>query len=198
MIGSAARAAVVSHNETFARILTSFDASADHADVEVERDVRPLVVGEAPSRTSDPEVPFSGRPMRWLSHHLKAPQEEIRSVLRFENLLSRYPGPRFPTAWGPGQARALLRRILVDEMAEPSLLVLCGRSVGRAFGIDESRAFFVRETYQPPRGCGGTLECVVVPHPSGLSRWWNDPANKRLGLAFLGDLFDASRRRCSP
>ncbi len=70
--------------------------------------------------------------------------------------------------WCPGEAEfraGILRRDAWD------LLVLLGGRVARAFGV--------RGPYGPKFGRMTVPGLVVVPHPSGLCRWWNDPNDVR-------------------
>ena len=55
-------------------------------------------------------------------------------------------------------------------------VLLAGRGVAGAFGVD--LPFFL---WAEERG----MMVAVVPHPSGVSRWWNDPANERRARRFL-------------
>lgn len=65
----------------------------------------------------------------------------------------------------------------VSEMADEYLhVVLLGRRVARAFGLQDQRLFdFVDHV-------------AVMPHPSGRSHWWNDPGNERRARAFMRSL----------
>ena len=47
-------------------------------------------------------------------------------------------------------------------------MVFLGRRVARAFGMDFPLGSFIE-------GAGGCVDCLVLPHPSGRSRAWNDP-----------------------
>lgn len=46
-------------------------------------------------------------------------------------------------------------------------LVLCGRKVARAFAVPDNRSFWQVHPYR------AGWRVMVIPHPSGRSRWWN-------------------------
>ena len=54
-------------------------------------------------------------------------------------------------------------------------IVMLGRRVEKAFLPDWKPAQFFTWDTRPGRGYGNKL--CVVPHPSGLNRWWNDANN---------------------
>lgn len=64
--------------------------------------------------------------------------------------------------------------LLVRRLGRWNVIYLCGTRVAAAFGVRGSMAGLVGQGTHS----GGT-RAVVLPHPSGLSRWWNDPANVR-------------------
>lgn len=120
------------------------------------------IVGEAPSRTSDPRRPFvGGSNQRKLELLLSLAPGELPLRLRLVNLLDRWPGSaagkgaRFPYV---AAARAARR----TEFDGPVLLA--GLRVARAFGI--APTLFGETTL-----CG--WPALVIPHPSGVSHWWN-------------------------
>lgn len=41
---------------------------------------------------------------------------------------------------------------------------------------------------------GGAAPAVLVPHPSGRNRWWNDAANRRLASSFFVNLWEEACR----
>jgi hypothetical protein len=94
-----------------------------------------------------------------LAHLLDVPRDEMMDAVIWLNLFE-YEGTR---------PERYVR--LIEESAAPGdAILLLGRRVQRAFGLEEARelSIVVRSG-----GVGPTI--VVVPHPSGLNRWWNDP-----------------------
>jgi len=95
------------------------------------------------------------------------------------NLLSAWPGyaahkgDRFPLP----AARAAADRLMRTNRQHRVLLLL-GRGVAQAFGLDDLPFFKWR------RLAGGRL-VAVVPHPSGVSRWWNEAPRRVTAREFL-------------
>lgn len=128
-----------------------------------------LLVGEAPGRRP-------GRTLSGLDRRLASLAWAPRV-----NLLDRYPGSagkgaRFPIAPARGAAERLLYAV-----PEADLLLVGGR-VASAFGLRRFEydwlEFFERE--------GRSF--AVVPHPSGIVRWWNEPENRRAAELFADEV----------
>lgn len=66
------------------------------------------------------------------------------------------------------------------------LVVLAGKNVARAFGV---RAEYHEWLVSP--GC----RAVVVPHPSGVNRWWNSADNREASRVFWTDLLGKRKTR---
>lgn len=131
--------------------------------------MKPAIVGEAPSmRTSRP---FAGASGRRLAELADASLDDLRGRFRLVNLLAHWPGPNPHGKGAAWNARAARDRAATVRLPPGSLL--CGRRVARAFGRS-SQPFF--------EWVGGV---AVIPHPSGVSRWWNDPGNYELARRFV-------------
>ena len=81
-----------------------------------------------------------------------------------------------PERWSAMRARAAASGLLAELTHDHTVLML-GRRVCAAFG------------HQKLPWLHGSLSkhalLVAVPHPSGLNRWWNDPANVELAETTL-------------
>ena len=129
--------------------------------------MKPLVVGQAPSRATDGRPPFSGRTGANLASLLGVPHRELLRLVDVVNLLPRWPGKagrgdRFPIA----EARAAAAMLLA--VAPHDRIVAVGANVARALDIDGEGLRTVSN---------GRRAFLVVPHPSGLNRWFNEPEN---------------------
>jgi uracil-DNA glycosylase len=138
-----------------------------------------VLVGEAPSRRSDPEAPFSGSSGARLAALLGRPLDEVFDL---RNLLDSWPGPAGKaSAFDSRAARASayeIRRQALLARKRPRL-VLVGRRVARAFDV---RGDYL--VWQRHHG----LRVAILPHPSGIVRWWNDPANVERARRFIRSL----------
>lgn len=136
------------------------------------------IVGEAPSRSSDPRRPFCGASGERLAKLAGlGGYGELAAAARLVNVLPRWPGSgnagekgsRFPIA----RAKRAARRVDLGGVA-----IFAGRRVARAFGISDLECFEWRLT--------SDLRWVaIIPHPSGCNRFWNYPKNRALAARFL-------------
>jgi len=120
-------------------------------------------------------------------------EDEFRARCYFTAITKCYPGPargqgdRVPTA----RERALCQPFLERELAliRPRLIITVGR-VATAHFLGHGMAFTecIGHAYER----AGRM-ILPLPHPSGVSRWTNDPRNReRLSraLSLLKDLAD--------
>ena len=144
------------------------------------RRFRPLVVGEAPSRTSDQRRPIGGRCGDRLAEFADLSVAEFRRRVARANLLGAWPGasgPKgatFPLAEARSRAVGLRRRFVGGRT-----VVLLGKRVGSAFRVST-------DYFEPI--VVGRARIVVVPHPSGVNRWYNEPSNVARMRAFMRGL----------
>lgn len=135
--------------------------------------MKTLLVGEAPARTTVGARPFTGRTGDRLAE--LAGLERLRDGFDAVNLLDRWPGPAgpkgsaFPLALARPAAEALRPRIRRRRV------ILVGRRVASAFRL-ASLPYLTWEG-----------QVAVLPHPSGVCRWWNEPENVELAAEFLRD-----------
>lgn len=137
-----------------------------HAPVELETS-RPLVVGLAPASERHVDLPafWDTRSGKRLVDLLDVPIDRVDTV----NLCGRYlpDWQKVPVddwvKWGAGLLPGLDDRVVI----------CCGRTVARALGVPKrvgwGEAALLDTGGAPALG-------VVIPHPSGLSRSWNDQA----------------------
>lgn len=143
--------------------------------------MRPLVVGQAPGPNTDPEQPLSGRCGERLAFLCGVSRAEF--LLRFEraNLIHKFPGKagkgdRFP----PLAASRGLVDLLIFGSLSGRPVVMLGTNVARVFGFNPREVELFRWNVMS----GSGLRLALAPHPSGISRWWNEPANVELARRF--------------
>ncbi len=147
---------------------------------------RPLLIGQAPCRTGDPSKPLTGAAGRRIAALMGL--TSFGYLRRFDrvNVFDRFPGRKgkgdeFPLDAARFRAFAISSSYTIDG-ARPFVLF---------FGRKTGQAFYFREPYLvwgTSALFGTSTRCAVVPHPSGINRWWNDPANVRRARRFLRTL----------
>jgi hypothetical protein len=141
--------------------------------------VRIAIVGQAPGRTNGSRLAFdgpSGERLARLAGFARA--VDLRRAARLTNLLVRWPG----RGNGKGDAFPIAEaREAAWGVRLAGIVLLAGRGVARAFGLGGARYF--------EWAAIGAARVAVVPHPSGISHWWNDPRNRRRAGAFLRGVF---------
>lgn len=101
--------------------------------------------------------------------------DDVVRVFDTRNLLSEWPGPaskgsKFPMAAATLGAHRLLRTLPSDG----NRIILCGSRVAKAMSLQwvtPLRWFNV--SWQSPRYVQACV--ILIPHPSGVNRQWNDP-----------------------
>ncbi len=139
-----------------------------------------IMVGEAPSPTSDPQQPIlSGRSGRWLRWLLGSDcWGRLLLMCDFVNLVPLYPGTSYPDR----EARIAADRIVKDarEDGREKNLILCGKKVAKAFNIQGQDSLATLDGVFVGLG-----RVTLLPHPSGLCRWWNNEANRQAARRLL-------------
>lgn len=161
---------------------------------------RPLFVGQAPGRGLDGWPALTGAAGDRLGRLAGLPYPpRSRPAFAFMvatervNLIERWPGrspnggDAFPLDQARAGALALLSRLQAEGRLAGRHLVLVGRGVAQAFNLEEL-PWFSWTPYEPLSVPGVRFEVATMPHPSGRSRFWNDPENVEQARSFLGRL----------
>lgn len=149
--------------------------------------MKPLIIGQAPGPKTDPAEPLSGPSGRRLAALCELSLDDFLACFQRVNLMNRFPGKA-----GKGDAfridRARRAALRLSQSFGGRKVVLLGNHVARAFEV---------LPISPPGAFmpmwGGLV--TIFPHPSGISRWWNDPKNVRLASQFWRMLAQAADGR---
>jgi uracil-DNA glycosylase len=143
--------------------------------------LRPLVIGQAPGPNTDPEQPLSGRCGARLADLCGLPQDDFLLLFDRENLVRRFPGKAGKGDHFPAhRARAGLVDLLLFGALSGRPVVMLGNNVARVFGFRPAEVELFRWNVMD----GSGLRLALCPHPSGVSRWWNEEANQRAARRF--------------
>lgn len=138
-----------------------------YQDGQSEADRRKFALYPAPDRSAGAR----------LCRVLGLPRAEYLRRFERRNLLAALP-------WSAPAARAAARRILDGDVALGDGLILLGAKVAAAFLVDFKIG---PEPFRPQTisiVSSRTIDCLVLPHPSGRSHLWNDPSmQERVRLA---------------
>jgi len=137
--------------------------------------VIPLLIGQAPSGSSDSDEPLSGRSGRRLAELCDLEFDAYLRLFERRNLLQDLPGKA-----GKGDQSVTLREGRVLARACLGLcvgrrVVLLGFSTARMFDLVGPALAF------SPHWRG---EFAFCPHPSGVNSWWNVAENQARARRF--------------
>jgi uracil-DNA glycosylase len=150
------------------------------------------VVGQAPGPNTDHREPLSGASGRRLAALCGVTLAEFLALFDRANLLDRWPGPKAKgDRFDASEAR--MAACQFTPRLRRRRTVLLGRAVARAFHL-HGRPMF---EWLDEVGDGALV--ALAPHPSGISRWWNEPANARRARRFWRALArEAARGPAAP
>ena len=158
-----------------------------------------MIVGQAPGVQADArDIPWSGQSGRVLKGWLARagfPEASFFATWYLTSLTKCFPGKaagskgdRAPSASEIRLCRDHLEREIA--LVQPELIVTLGRLAAVTL-IPDVRKLALGELVGTLRTADlgyGPIPIVPLPHPSGVSRWPNDPANRALidqGLVLL-------------
>jgi len=150
--------------------------------------MRPLIVGQAPARGRSLSTPFVGtRTGARLCELTGLSEEQLISKFELVNLVKRYPGKSGKGDAFPFKtANANVRR-LMPRMADRRVLLL-GSNVAKAFGLRMLPLTWYPWTLSLRNGESNDCLVALLPHPSGVNRWWNSHRNQLRAARFLRTL----------
>lgn len=155
--------------------------------------MKPIIVGQAPSRSGD-GTPFSGHSGARLLKLLDLKtRNQLKDLFKLTNLIKHQLDPH-PRGRGDRfdhhEATERAKRMMND--AQPGqVFVACGRQVWKCMtGSPDGPFYSVREV-EAQRSKKAEPHKVIVylfPHPSGASSIWNYPVEVRRAQKFLRTL----------
>lgn len=130
---------------------------------------RVIFVGQGPSQNGDPLKPLEGQLGEKLAQLLD---------LRFEDYVDEYARINLNAEWiGKGSGKGDVFDATEGRATAKVLLrgswthyVLLGQKVAECFGPGGNPLDTIQK---------GEKSFFLLPHPSGINRWWNDPDNTR-------------------
>jgi uracil-DNA glycosylase len=147
-----------------------------------------LFIGQAPSRETEGKPPFTGKCGSFLAGLMGLTQEEMLATHDFLNVLDHYPGKgvggdKFPMVEATVKARKMLPTLRGRS------IILLGANVARAFGAKQF-SYLTQYEIRNPENLADIIVpwMVVIPHPSGINRHWNKPANRDVVRKFFSSL----------
>ncbi len=145
------------------------------------------IVGEAPAKNGNPARPFSGggpTSERVISLLGVADAEDLLSRFVVRNLFPAWPGRVFGEK-GDAFPMSEARRLAEEMQAE---MAACRAKRAVLFSIRLAEAFRVVATpfaVSVAEWHGATVEVAVIPHPSGIVRFWNEHESVERAKDFL-------------
>lgn len=146
--------------------------------------MKPLIVGEAPSKNEVVEQPLQGRVGRRMAALSGLTYEQYIDFFDRVNLLhvrqdTKEKGFEFDFESAQIEARQLVRGFKRGQ-----IVLLLGGRVTEAFGVHHE--YFNEVKLNGAR-------CYIVPHPSGVNRWWNDQDNVKKATAFMRGIVERTK-----
>ncbi len=138
--------------------------------------MKPLIIGEAPSRTGDPKKVIDGALGAKLAAFCGMNMQTFRAEFARANVTDAWPGQAGKGSMFDAEPSARLRRRLLKGR----LVIMLGKRVARAFDMDPD--YFIEQ--RTISGAG----VYVVPHPSGINRFYNSAENRSRMACFMRSL----------
>lgn len=149
-----------------------------------------VIVGQQPN-ANDPEDPLAPDNPMWAGYRLMSlaglTPGEYRD--RFQRINLNYEAESKFRVSTPQRHRAM---DIFTTVREDDILVILGTAVEKAFKglLPPLQPCIIQKAHR-------NVDVVLIPHPSGLNRWWNDPMNTKLAVETLKQVIDHNRVRRS-
>ena len=149
-------------------------------------DARIVLVGQAPGKGKyEPRLACTGAFMQRLVSVSGLNKWTLYRIFERHNLLDKYPGgsssgDKFP------KEEAVAAAIEMEEYLGGKSVVFAGCRVPRAFGLEVFEFFLWADAVTD--NTGERFRYVTMPHPSGVSHWWNNVGHRQVAKDFLQSL----------
>ena len=153
--------------------------------------MRALFIGQAPSKETDGLEPFVGRCGKFLAALMGLTHEEMLEQHDFINIFDSWPGAGTGgDLFSINEAKRKACELL--PLLNGRLVIFLGSNVAHAFELNKFSFFRFYQLLALSQGSSTTAAVAVVPHPSGVNRWYNDHNNREAASRFLLSL----QKRC--
>lgn len=145
--------------------------------------VQPIVIiGQAPNRSNDWRHPLEGRVGLRLCQLFGCSTADYLSHTQRRNVLLRWPGKsgkgdHFPHTVAMRRAKRMKRSLGGRHV------LFVGIATARVFGITSEP--FHWQVHSARKYRPGMFWAAVVPHPSGINKWWNLLRNQQHAAIFM-------------
>ena len=134
-----------------------------------------LLIGQAPGRRGDSTEPLQGRIGEKLTALFGLNEQQYLEQFDRMNVLDFWPGRS-----GKGDKFPIhdAKRMASNKSANLSgrRILFIGIATASAFGFEYAPLKWRKFN-------GG--RAAILPHPSGVNRWWNDPGNRKRASRFM-------------
>lgn len=138
------------------------------------------MLGEAPARQFEGQPAFSSKSGDFLTELIGMP---VRVMFDCRNILDYWPGKTGGkgSAFPMKEAMAVLQDMRLEGALMDRRVILAGSRAGKAWGSPPGQ---ILKWNEADAFCEAF---AVLPHPSGVNRWWNDLSHRDLAQKFLLD-----------
>lgn len=150
--------------------------------------MKPLIIGEAPSKNEVTPRPLEGRVGKRLAALCGLTLDEYLKHFDRVNLLDvRQDTKEKGFEFDHKLARVKAEYMLEFDIEPNRIVLLLGWRVAKAFNLDHLGYF------EEQRHPDSSAEFRVLPHPSGVNRWWNDIRHLMDAEVFMKTIVERTR-----
>lgn len=146
-----------------------------------------MLIGQAPSKGTEGKTPFSGESGRRIEGMAKIDAGALSGHYALRNALDYYPGgakgkgDAFPSEPAREGIQQLVEQVKGTEVDR---LIFVGRGTANAFALDPDSVGGYLQWFRTA-ATGPRVWLAILPHPSGINRWYNETENRLAAALFL-------------